>query len=163
MGGCGGWLAGPTLRVCLERCRSSQSIPSEVSDFPTAGVFSKHWGGRDAPHAPRYLRAWSYLSNRKQFCTVNGIGGESSARTNPLCYAFWGRFYVPTTTLQFNRQDLLLFVFIASLTFIFRSRTTRRYILHRPTPRQISRGYGARKGEIIRNLDFILRNKFYNM
>ena len=28
---------------------NSKSIPSEVSDFPTAVVFSKHWGGVTPP------------------------------------------------------------------------------------------------------------------
>ena len=36
---------------------SSKQIPSEVKDFPIPNAFSRHLGGRDAPHAPRYLRA----------------------------------------------------------------------------------------------------------
>ena len=37
--------------------QSSTQIPSVVIDFPSAAEFSNLWG-RDAPHAPRYLRAW---------------------------------------------------------------------------------------------------------
>ena len=40
---------------------SSKQIPSEVNYFPIPNAFSRHWGGRHAPHAPRYLRACQWI------------------------------------------------------------------------------------------------------